>query len=90
MTNPSLITHNSLHSVLRLLTGFAKAAFTAWKLMVIMAINIAAKPTKIKVCQLIDMRYSKSINHLFMMYQLIEVANVIAMPHSLTTAFYEM
>src|SRR5687768_18508696 len=66
------------HSVRRLLTGLAIAAFTAWKLMVIIAIMMEARATKTNVSQLMETRYSKSCNHLFMMYQLTGIAIVIA------------
>ena len=48
----------ALYSERRLLTGFATAAFIAWKLTVTNAIIIAANPPVIKSHQLISMRYT--------------------------------
>ncbi len=43
----------TIHSVLKLSTGFAIAAFIAWKLTVSNAINIAATPAIKNIHQLI-------------------------------------
>jgi hypothetical protein len=44
------------YSVLKLFTGFAIAAFIAWKLTVAKAIDIAAIPATMNIHQLISMR----------------------------------
>lgn len=41
------------YTVLRLLTGFAVAAFMAWKLTVINAMDVAVNPARVKTHQLI-------------------------------------
>ena len=48
----------------KILAGFAIAAFIAWKLTVIRAINIAATPAMINAAQPICIRYAKSCSHL--------------------------
>jgi hypothetical protein len=45
------------YSVLKLFTGFATAAFIAWKLTVINAINITNTPPDANNHQLNEMRY---------------------------------
>ena len=49
------------YSVLKLFTGFATAAFIAWKLIVANAINTASIPAAINIHALILMRYAKSL-----------------------------
>ncbi len=46
------------YSVLKLFTGFATAAFIAWKLTVANAIKIASTPAAINIHQEISTRYS--------------------------------
>ena len=46
-----------IHSVRKLFTGFAIAAFIAWKLTVINAINITNIPAEVNNHQLREMRY---------------------------------
>ena len=48
--------HSFTHSVLKLFTGFAIAAFIAWKLIVASAIIIAASPPAANNHQLMLMR----------------------------------
>src|SRR5688572_16669593 len=52
------------HSVLKLFTGLAIAALTAWKLIVNKATNKAIEPAKANTHQLIFIRYVKSCSHL--------------------------
>ncbi len=54
------------YSVLKLFTGFAIAAFIAWKLIVASAIMTAKNPAAKNNHQLILMRYAKSCSHLCM------------------------
>src|SRR5687768_18236676 len=60
----TLITHHH-YSVLKLFTGLASAAFIAWKLTVINAINMAAVPAITNAVQPICILNAKSCNHLF-------------------------
>src|SRR5215468_1863720 len=55
--------------VLKLLTGFANAALTAWKLTLINAITIDAIPATINNHQLNSILYAKFSSHLCMKYQ---------------------
>ena len=52
----SPFTSHVLHSVLKLFTGFAIAAFIAWKLIVVNAIAIEASPPATNNHQLMLMR----------------------------------
>lgn len=56
--------HVKTYSVRRLFTGFANAAFIAWKLTVSNAINKAVAPAAINIDQPILIRYAKSCSHL--------------------------
>lgn len=54
----SPLTTQSCYSVLKLFTGFAIAAFMAWKLMVTKAISMATKTAKRNIHQLISTLYA--------------------------------
>src|ERR1700722_371915 len=56
--------HDS-YSVLKLFTGFATAAFIAWKLIVTNATITASIPANAKIHQLIFILYAKFCNQLF-------------------------
>ena len=58
LMSDSLLTANRTHSVRKLLIGFANAALTAWKLIVINAINIAEMPAIAKTFMPISIRYA--------------------------------
>src|ERR1019366_6438396 len=60
-----IIDHSPFHSVLKLFTGLATAAFIAWKLIVTKAIIIAAIPANTNIHHARLVRYAKSFNHLF-------------------------
>ena len=66
-----------VYSVLKLFTGFASAAFIAWKLIVIKAINKAAAVVITNTVQLIGIRYAKSCSHLCITNQAIGEATKI-------------
>ena len=72
----------SNHSVLKLFTGLATAAFIAWKLMVNRAILKAMDAVITNTIQPIFVRYAKSCNHLFMANHAIGEAMTIAMSTS--------
>lgn len=55
-----------VYSLLKLLIGFAIAAFIAWKLIVIKAISKAIPPASRNTHHWMFIRYAKSCNHLFM------------------------
>src|SRR4030095_6561640 len=63
-----LIARSSNYSVRNDFTGFASAAFIAWKLTVANAIIIAINPAIANNHQLILMRYAKPCNHLFIVH----------------------
>src|ERR1700694_2098683 len=79
----SLLTIHDNHSVLKLFTGFAIAAFIAWKLTVSKAINKAPIPATPKTHQLMVIRYAKLCNHLFITHQ----ATGNAMHDAMNTSF---
>src|SRR5688572_10583037 len=60
-----LIMVQTFHSVLKLFTGLAIAAFIAWKLIVSSAIKTAKHPAAKNTHQLILMWYAKSCSQLF-------------------------
>ena len=75
------------HSVLKLLTGFALAAFIAWKLIVAKAITTASNPAAKNIHQLILIRYAKSFNQLCIMYDATGVAITRDIKTSFTKSF---
>ena len=67
-----------VHSVLKLFTGFAIAAFIARKLTVAKAIDIAPTPATMNIHQLILMRQAKPCNQLCMIHHATDVAIINA------------
>ena len=78
---------NHVYSALNDFTGFATAAFIAWKLTVNNAIAIAIMPAIANIHQLISIRYAKACNHLFINHQAIGDAIKMAMHTSFTKSF---
>ncbi len=52
-----MIADSHFHSILKLFTGFAIAAFIAWKLIVINAINMVSDAASKNIHQLISILY---------------------------------
>lgn len=52
----TMFSHDAVHSVRKLFTGLAIAAFTEWKLIVNSAINRAMAPAAINIHQLMSIR----------------------------------
>ena len=77
----------TIYSVLKFFTGFAIAAFIAWKLTVANAIIIDAMPPARKTHQLNSILKEKFCNHLFMKYQAIGVAIANAIEMSRINSF---
>ena len=67
-----------LYSVLKLFTGFANAAFTAWKLIVNNAIPNATTPASTNTHHSILILYTKSCNHVLAAYHASGLATTIA------------
>src|SRR6478735_2928996 len=78
----ALTIHNS-YSVRNDLTGFAIAAFIAWKLIVANAIITANNPAAINIHALILIRYAKSLSQLFITYH----ASGDAIRNAISTSF---
>src|SRR4030095_6277451 len=66
------------YSVLKLFMGLATAAFITWKLTVTIAIIKTNKPAAPNIHHAISVRYAKSINQLFIIYQAIGTAMINA------------
>src|SRR6185369_17520919 len=75
------------YSVLKLFTGFAIAAFIAWKLTVSNATSNAAAPAIANSHQLMLILYEKSCSHLCITYHAIGNAMTLAMITSFTKSF---
>ena len=82
-----LLAHSSysppVYSVRKDFTGFATAAFIAWKLTVNNAISNARIPATKNIHQLIDTRYAKSSSHLFIAHH----ATGNAITEAISTSF---
>ena len=76
-----------IHSVRNDFTGFAIAAFIAWKLTVINAISIVIIPAAKNIHPLIFMRNAKSCSHLFAAHHATGDAIRIAMATSFINSF---